>query len=92
MFLHSTLFVISFGSLFYVNNQTSLFNCTDLYKDNMLIKEACLLLVGEMDSRRGCLTVASLSSAGPCTVETVQHFILQDVWRTHSVAMQCNSL
>lgn len=60
-----TSFVISFGSLFYVKICSIVLN---LYKGNMLIKEACLLLVGVMDFRSGNVTVAFLSSVGPCTV------------------------
>lgn len=78
-------FVISFGSLFNVTVCSIVLN---LYKDNMLIKQDCLLLVGVMDPRNGSLTVAALSSAGPCTVETVQHLILPEALRTSNIAMQ----
>ena len=54
----------------------------------MLIKQDCLLLVGVMDPRNSSLTVASLSSAGPCTVETVQHLILPEALRISGIAMQ----
>lgn len=89
MFCIPLSFVISFEILFYVTVCSIVLN---LYKDNMIIEEARSLLVGVMDSRNGCLTVASLSSAGPCTVETVQHSILPEVWRTSGIAMQCKSL
>lgn len=35
--------MISFGSLFYVNNKTVCSTVLNLYKDNMMIKEVCLL-------------------------------------------------
>lgn len=52
-----------------------------LYKGNVLIQEACLLLVEIMVFRNSCVTVASVSSAGLCIVKTVQLLILPEAWR-----------
>lgn len=56
----------------------------------MLIKEASLLLVGVIDSTNGCVTVASLSSADPCTVEAVWPFDSSRVLDI-KVALPCNA-
>lgn len=56
----------------------------------MLIKEASLLLVGGIDSTNGCVTVASLSSAGPCTVDTVWPFDSSRVLDMKA-ALPCNA-
>lgn len=81
MFLHSTLFVISFGSLFYVNNQTVCSTVLNLYKDNMMIKEVCLLSwLGKWIPER--------PSSGRSVPEAVQHFSPADARWTRCTAVK----
>lgn len=49
-----------------------------LYKGNVLLQEACLLLDEILVFRNSYVTVASVSSAGLCIVKAVQLLILPE--------------